>query len=359
MGRDSSGTYTRTQSDYVFNTVIQETQINSELNDLAAEITASLEASGKKTWTGNQNAGSTKITDLAVGTANTDSTTIGQTQDGGAQYAAGTGTDTITATMAPAITAYAAGQTFRIKQAAGANTGATTLNLNGLGAKAITKRGTTALAAGDIPASTMFEVAYDGTQFQLLNVGNGITASSPDTLTNKSIDLTNNTVTGTLAELNTAISDATLVDGALAASNNLSDLGAASTARTNLGVAIGTDVQAYDVDTLKADTADVLTAGFAVTDYDAGTKSSGTYTPDEANGNVQKFVNGGAHTLAPPTNSCTLVLQQTNNASAGTITTSGFTLVDGDDFTTTNGHDFFLYITKVSTFSLLSVKALQ
>ena len=135
----------------------------------------------------------------------------------------------------------------------------------------------------------------------------------------------------------------------------------ATRATTPAGVAsiIGSVLQAYDADTLKADTADVLTAGFAVTIHDAGTKASGTYTPDEANGNMQKFVNGGAHTLAPPANDCTLVLQQTNNASAGTITTSGFTLVDGDDFTTTNGHDFFLYITNSDAFSLLTVKALQ
>ena len=107
-------------------------------------------------------------------------------------------------------------------------------------------------------------------------------------------------------------------------------------------IGLGSVVQPYDADTLKADTADVLTAGFAVSIHDAGTKSSGTYTPDEADGNMQKFVNGGAHTLAAPANDCTLVLQQTNNASAGTITTSGFTIVDGDDFTTTNGHEFFL-----------------
>lgn len=172
MGRDSSGTYTRTQSDYSFNTVISETQINSELNDIAAELTASLEASGKKAWTGNQNCGSQKMTALAVGSALTDSTNLGQVQNGGMQYATGSGTNTITATMAPAITAYVAGQTFRIKMAAGANTGATTLNLNSVGAKNITKRGTTALVAGDIPASSMFEVAYDGTQFQLINVAN-------------------------------------------------------------------------------------------------------------------------------------------------------------------------------------------
>ncbi len=207
MARNSSGTYSRTQSDYTFNTVIQETQINSELNDIATELTASLEASGKKTWTGNQNAGSTKVTALAVGTANADSTTLGQVQNSGMQYATGSGTDTIVATMAPAITAYVAGQTFRIKQAAGANTGATTLNLNSLGAKNITKKGTTALAAGDIPASAMFEVAYDGTQFQLLNVGTdvGITATESVALTNKTIDLGSNTVTGSLAEFNTAL----------------------------------------------------------------------------------------------------------------------------------------------------------
>lgn len=172
MGRDSSGTYTRTQSNYSFNTVISETQINSELNDIAAELTASLEASGKKAWTGNQNCGSQKMTALAVGSALTDSTNLGQVQNGGMQYATGSGTNTIVATMAPAITAYVAGQTFRIKMAAGANTGATTLNLNSVGAKAITKRGTTAFVAGDIPASSMFEVAYDGTQFQLINVAN-------------------------------------------------------------------------------------------------------------------------------------------------------------------------------------------
>ena len=48
----------------------------------------------------------------------------------------------------------------------------------------------------------------DGTT---LTSGTFLTTTSTSVLTNKSIDLTDNTVTGTLAELNTAVSDATLV----------------------------------------------------------------------------------------------------------------------------------------------------
>jgi hypothetical protein len=131
-----------------------------------------------------------------------------------------------------------------------------------------------------------------------------------------------------------------------------------ATLKTSLGLTIGTDVQAYDADTLKADVADVLTAGFAATAYNAGTKSAGTYTPDEANGNYQYAVNGGAHTLAPPTNTCSLVIQYTNNGSAGAVTTSGFTKVSGS-FTTTDADDFMCYITKLGTFSHLNIVALQ
>jgi len=76
------------------------------------------------------------------------------------------GTNTITGNLTPAITAYVAGQAFRFISA-GANTGAATININGLGAKAITKSGATALSSGDIPAGAAVTIIYDGTQFQL------------------------------------------------------------------------------------------------------------------------------------------------------------------------------------------------
>ena len=52
------------------------------------------------------------------------------------------------------------------------NTGASTLSVDGLAVKAITKFGTVPLVAGDIRAGQMCVVVYDGTQFQLLNPGN-------------------------------------------------------------------------------------------------------------------------------------------------------------------------------------------
>jgi hypothetical protein len=51
------------------------------------------------------------------------------------------------------------------------NTGASTLSVDGLAAKAITKFGTAPLVAGDIVIGQMCVVVYDGTRFQLLNPG--------------------------------------------------------------------------------------------------------------------------------------------------------------------------------------------
>ncbi len=102
-----------------------------------------------------------------------------------------------------------------------------------------------------------------------------------------------------------------------------------------------------------------LVAGYDATSYSVGTKDSGTFTPDPMNGNLQYAVNGGVHTLAPPTSDCSLVIQYTNNASAGAITTLGFTKVTGAAPGTTNGNDYLAYITRVNGFSHLQWQALQ
>lgn len=130
--------------------------------------------------------------------------------------------------------------------------------------------------------------------------------------------------------------------------------------RTLLDLETGIDLQAYDADTLKADLTDNLAVGYTATTYNAGTKSTGTFTPDPQVGNLQLYINGGAHTLAPPTaGDCTMVLQVTNNASAGAVTTSGFTKKTGDTISTTNADDFLFFISKLNGFSNLHVLALQ
>ena len=102
-----------------------------------------------------------------------------------------------------------------------------------------------------------------------------------------------------------------------------------------------------------------LTDGYAGTDFDLGTNTTGTETLDHTNGNFQKGVNGGAHTLAPQSTTSTIVVQYTNDGSAGTLTTSGYTLVDGSDLTTTNGDDFMMYSTVLNSFKHLHIVALQ
>lgn len=95
-----------------------------------------------------------------------------QTQDGTETWLTVSGTNTITATATPTVAAYATGQTFRFLPAA-SNTGAVTINVDGVGAKAITKSGSTALTAGDLSAGVSVQVTYDGTQFQLISGAGG------------------------------------------------------------------------------------------------------------------------------------------------------------------------------------------
>jgi hypothetical protein len=117
--------------------------------------------------------GAFKITNLAAGTVASDAARLDQVQGGSATFITAAGTDTITGTTSPALTAYATGNQFSFL-VANTNTGAVTINVDGLGAKAITRTGTTALVAADMVAGQTVEIIYDGTRFQLVN-GNSFT----------------------------------------------------------------------------------------------------------------------------------------------------------------------------------------
>ena len=190
MSYNGSGTFNINTAGQpvVTGTTITSTAFNLLTADLATGLTTALTKDGQTTPTANIPMGTFKITGLGAGTAATDAAQYGQLQAGATTIATVTGTDTLTGSLTPAIAAYAAGNLFSFVAAA-TNTGAVTINLNSLGAKSITKQGTTALIAGDITSGRVQLIEYDGTRFQLLNpssstgTGAAVFATSPTLVT--------------------------------------------------------------------------------------------------------------------------------------------------------------------------------
>lgn len=87
--------------------------------------------------------------------------------------------DSYAITLDPAPSAYTAGQMFIFK-ANTANTGAASLNVNGLGAQTIKKRTGTDLANNDIQSGSIVTVVYDGTNFQMISMLANAPAGSGD-----------------------------------------------------------------------------------------------------------------------------------------------------------------------------------
>ena len=139
------------------------------------------------------------------------------------------GTNTLTGLDTPALAAYATGAQFSFV-AQNTNTGAVTLDIDTLGAKSVTKYGTTALAAGDLVAGSIALIEYDGTRFQLINPvpSNKLTTSIKTSafaavaLNTYAVDTTTGAVTATLPASPTAGDYITFTDYARTfATNNL------------------------------------------------------------------------------------------------------------------------------------------
>jgi len=189
MARNGSGTYARTQSDYTFNTVIQETQINSELNDIATEITNSVDKDGQ-----------TPITGILK-----HSVTVGQTANTGSVQ----GNNVITTEFYEIAVCANPGDAVTLPVAVAGqlviivNNGAQSADVfpaSGDKVDGGSANAAFALASG---ANALF-ICQDGTDWDSLG-GGFFTPSSTTTLANKSIDLGSNTVSGSVAEFNTAL----------------------------------------------------------------------------------------------------------------------------------------------------------
>lgn len=84
------------------------------------------------------------------------------------QIANASGTNTITLSYSPTLSAYETDKVYVFK-AANSNTGAVTLNIDSVGATAVVTIGGTALALGEILANQIHQVYYNGTNFRLIN----------------------------------------------------------------------------------------------------------------------------------------------------------------------------------------------
>ena len=94
-------------------------------------------------------------------------------------HAAASGTDTLTLTLDPPIASYTTGLKASFK-AANNNTGTVTIAINGLSAKTIKKNaGADDLVANDLVSGGIYNIEYDGTNFQIDRlVGAGVTSIS-------------------------------------------------------------------------------------------------------------------------------------------------------------------------------------
>lgn len=242
MARNGSGTYSLPQAPFVSGTVISSTAVNSDFSDIATALTQSIASDGQTPITANLPMSGYKHTGVANATARTDYAATGQVQDGSFTWCgtAGGTADALTLTPTPAISAYQAGQLFRFTAGASPNTGAATVAVSGLTAKAI-QNGGSALAAGDIAAGRQYEILYDGTQFQLQSYA--LSSIADGSITNaKLANMAANTVKARAANSSGVPSDVALAASELLGRGSTGDV-AAIALGTNLSMS-GTTLSA-------------------------------------------------------------------------------------------------------------------
>ena len=246
MSFNGSGTFVINSAGQpvVANTIISATVFNALTADLATGLSTCITRDGQTTPIANIPMGNNKIINLGAGTLATDAANLSQVQSTASKLISVSGVDTITGTLSPVLTAYQAGQMF-YWVAAGANTGAVTLNINSLGAKAVTRDGSTALIADDIQSGEIVMVVYDGTRFQMINAANSFgntTINGTLTVTGKSnlAEVSTPSINATVAAIITLTATSASITSANAGYARVTDLHAtgASVASINAAVAL-------------------------------------------------------------------------------------------------------------------------
>jgi hypothetical protein len=171
MARNGSGTYSRPVAPYVFDTVISETDVNSEMDDIATALTDSIAADGQTNPTANLPMAGYRHTGVGAATAQDHYARIDQVQNGSLGYLTSVGgtADAITATAALSMAGLTVGQLFHLIPAASNTAVDPTININAIGAGTITKAGGGALVAGDIRENWPAIIQRVTGGFELLN----------------------------------------------------------------------------------------------------------------------------------------------------------------------------------------------
>lgn len=163
MPRNGSGTMT---PDVDFTTEaasppIEIAKLDTVLEDIADELTNSIAADGQTNPSANLKMNGFKHTNVGAATALTDYGRVSELIDQDHIYYVDSGSaNTYVITPSPAIAAYEEGQRFVVR-VANANSGASTLNVNGLGAIAVQLADGTAMASGMLAAGGIYEFTYD------------------------------------------------------------------------------------------------------------------------------------------------------------------------------------------------------
>lgn len=167
MPRNGSGVYNLPAPTPVPNTTADANSVASNIIDVAAEITNSLAKDGQTLPTANLPMAGFRHTNVADGAAEDEYLTVRQAQTDAVHLVSTVGgtADAITLTVTPGPSSLVEGLRVLFK-AASTNTGAVTIDLNGLGARNVKAVGAT-LNASDIRAGTYYEVMYDGTDWQI------------------------------------------------------------------------------------------------------------------------------------------------------------------------------------------------